>query len=793
MFSDDKCMDWNKFNIKRSLGAKIVFRTAVAVMCVFFASFGTALWLASQKVDEAANFKANVGLDNAIRFVDHQLDEIEVAAENISAYFGGLPRIDDDDLYEMLAGTLAHNTYIQGIVLAYEPDIFPDHAEGFAPYVMVRDGKATKLDLAVKRPSYRELDWYRPVKENGKAIWSKVFFETNGTLVMSYSAPLINKDKGFVGIVVLDLALDTIHGLVSQIHPFEHSYLSLLDNELRFIVHPNQNYVLKETAPHLLGEEGLNMEGTMLDDLVDRKRGMGRYDGPDGLTRVYYAPTNKAGMSMTMSVLDDDISYELRLMRTHMIALTVLGMLIILLVCEHVIRGQVRVVQHFIDAAKSIASGNFHTLIPDAKDKNELHQLGRALDDMQHSLENYVTDLKQTMAAKGKIENELHIASQIQKSMLPKIYPPYPDRDDVDIYGTLIPAKEVGGDLFDFFIRDEKLFFCIGDVSGKGIPASLVMAVTRSLIRMVSVRESRPVNIVSSLNNSMADMNDTSMFVTLFVGVLDLPTGRLRYCNAGHNAPLIARGDDGGVEMISVVPNLPVAVLPDMKFEEQEMVLPEGSTLFLYTDGLTEAEDMDKKLFGDERMMEQMKTMADDNARAQVDKMVQAVQQHAGGAEQSDDLTMLSIRFMGQHVNVRFTKHIQLMNQVDEIPRLESFIEEIGEELGLDMPTVMNINLAIEEAVTNVVLYAYAPGAHGTLTVDAVATDDYLKLVITDAGVPFDPTQKKDPDITLGVEERQIGGLGIMLVRKIMDSVNYERIGGHNVLTVRKYIHKVRN
>ena len=371
--------------------------------------------------------------------------------------------------------------------------------------------------------------------------------------------------------------------------------------------------------------------------------------------------------------------------------------------------------------------------------------------------------------------------------MLPKLFPPFPDRSDIDLYGSLTPAKSVGGDLFDFYIRDEKLFFCIGDVSSKGVPASLVMAVTRAQFRTISYHESLPDRIVTAINDTMAEGNDSNMFVTLFVGVLDLPTGRLRYSNGGHNAPWMGGSFNG---LLPCDSNLPVGCMPGWKFSGQETTIEPGTMIFLYTDGLTEAEDIiSHAQFGEQRMLDFVSHACDDPAttpQSLISQMATAVNAFVGDAEQSDDLTMLAIRYTKEQLDVRMARHLLLQNDVQQVPQLAQFVEEVCEAMGFDMSATMQLNLAIEEAVVNVMNYAYPYGTTGNISIEAQANDVRLEFVISDSGEPFDPTAKDEVDTTLSAEERPIGGLGIHLVRKIMDSINYERIDGQNVLTLRK-------
>ncbi len=322
-----------------------------------------------------------------------------------------------------------------------------------------------------------------------------------------------------------------------------------------------------------------------------------------------------------------------------------LGLLVVFFAGRRSIKRAVKPLNQLAASANEVAKGNFDAQLPELKKKDEICMLRDSFEQMQHSLTQYVEELKTTTSQKAAFENELKIAHDIQMSMLPKTFPPYPDRKDIDIYGQLKPAKAVGGDLFDFFIHDEKLYFCIGDVSGKGVPASLFMAVTRSLFRNVTTHEPEPHRIVEAMNNSMSENNEQDMFVTLFVGVLGLATGTLQYCNAGHNSPLLIG------EKVSILPceaNLPIAVLHNFRYEQQVTSIEPGTTLFLFTDGLNEAENINHDLFGDERIMQYAWKQVAENAQQPeplIKTMTQAVHDFVGEAEQSDDLTMLAISY----------------------------------------------------------------------------------------------------------------------------------------------------
>jgi sigma-B regulation protein RsbU (phosphoserine phosphatase) len=311
-------------------------------------------------------------------------------------------------------------------------------------------------------------------------------------------------------------------------------------------------------------------------------------------------------------------------------------------VCRLTIRRLSNPLKQLATSADEVARGQFNAALPVIKSHDEIHLLRDSFENMQQSLAAYTEELKQTTAAKASMESELKIAHDIQMSMLPKTYPAFPDRHDLDIYGQVMPAKAVGGDLYDFFICEDQLFFCIGDVSGKGVPASLVMAVTRSLFRNISAYTHDPDQIVLALNEALSSNNETGMFVTVFLGVLDLTSGHLSYANAAHNPPLLLAGGD--VSILTCDSNIPVGVMSGWEYTIQHIDLKTGDGVLLYTDGLNEAEDSRHQQFGMERVMHVAQTTIN-RPQTLIEAMTASVQMFVGNAEQSDDLTMLAIQY----------------------------------------------------------------------------------------------------------------------------------------------------
>ena len=319
---------------------------------------------------------------------------------------------------------------------------------------------------------------------------------------------------------------------------------------------------------------------------------------------------------------------------------------IIILAIVITVNWQLRPLGKIADATDAIAQGKFDTQLPKVKGHSDIAHLRDSFVSMQQELARYIEDLRATTEKKANMERDLHIAAKIQQGMLLKVFPAFPGREDIDIYGMQRAAKEVGGDIFDFLMRDDRLYFLIGDVSGKGVPASLFMTVVGHLFRNVARYSTSASIIVEAINNGLAEGNDEDMFCTLFCGVLDMQTGRVEFCNAGHNPPIWIH--EGNTSFMHPEVNLPTGVLGDYEYKSEEIQLSEGDALFLYTDGVTEAENSQKALFGDASTLAMVDLLKDVPMMDMADGVVDAIRRFVDDYEQSDDLTMLCLRWRGK-------------------------------------------------------------------------------------------------------------------------------------------------
>ena len=387
--------------------------------------------------------------------------------------------------------------------------------------------------------------------------------------------------------------------------------------------------------------------------------------------------------------------------------------------------------------------------------------------------------------ASARIDKELEFAKNIQSSALPNVFPAFPKRDDFDIYATMTPAKEVGGDFYDFYMTGtDSLHFLIADVSGKGIPAAMFMMRAKTELKSLTENE-LPVNdVFTGGNRALCEGNDAGMFVTSWQGGIDLKTGQIRYANAGHNPPLVYH-QGGSFEYLRSRPGFVLAGMDGVKYREQELTLQRGDVIFLYTDGVTEATDANNQLYGEDRLLAAINRVKDADMRTLCEAVKKDVDAFVGDAPQFDDITMLALRYVGREPeenSVWFDKA-----NLKNIAMATEFVEKELEKLNCPMKSVTKIDIAIDEIFSNIVNYGY-PDGPGPVSVSVEAADDpkgvWIRFV--DEGIAYDPLKKEDPDVTLSAQDRQIGGLGIYMVKKTMDDIRYTREDGKNILEIRK-------
>ena len=716
--------------LRRSFSARLSFFILLCATLVFAVVFGIFYLFSSRTMEQ----NAQTASENMLQIINLQIESalrrIEAVPDNLNWTIVN-EQIVPDSLYGITRNVLRNNPDIYGSAIAFEPYYFKEKGYYFSPY-SYRDGDTIRsLQLGNKDYDYFDWEWYREPKSLGQPRWSEPYYDEGGgqKIMCTYSSPIYDRQGQMIGVFTSDISLEWLTDLIDGMKRNDQSYTFVLGKDGTYIMHYLRERILRQTIFGVSKEMTDPKVAVLGESMIAGKQGLQILDN-DGVTSyVFYAPVPHTQWSVAIVLPKEEIFGSLHRMNLLMILIVGLGWIVLFVISARIIR-----------------------------------------------------KLQQTTSAKGKMESELRIARDIQMGMIPKNFPPFPNRKEFDLYAVLHPAKEVGGDLYDFLMDGDTFHFVVGDVSGKGVPASLFMAVTRSLFRSVVLSVDAPAAVMQSLNISISENNESNMFVTLFVGALDLKTGHLRFCNAGHNPPVLIN-PKGECTCLDVLSNIPVGVMEGFAYQEQSLTLADSSTLVLYTDGVTEAENIHQKLYGEEQFLKILARHSKDQPRKMVDTVISNIKNFVGDNEPSDDITLLIIKYEKQREADMQT--LLIYNEMSELTKVAGFVEQ----LGLPPAWVMKLNLALEEAVSNIILYAFKEQPKDQqIEIRASCCDDRLTLIVIDGGEAFDPRLQNDPDISLPVEERPIGGLGIFLIKQIMDKVEYQRVNDKNILILSKNI-----
>jgi len=524
--------------------------------------------------------------------IQQMLSNVESAVGNINSLLQWAVE-NPENIYPIMEEFVKCNPNVQGCAFAFEPYFFQDKGRWYEPYVL-RDanGDFKRMQIADSTHDYHSMNWYKEGLASESGRWTEPYVDNEGAhgVICSYAFPVKNANGEVVAVFGVDLLLDWLtEEFVMDSESKSYSFIA--SREGRILACPDKSKIMNYTLDDAAAEyqdTAIKMMNRAL--LAGESGKIEAKDNNGELAYMYYSPVEgNSGWSMAIIYPDREIYKGLRSVALKLVIMMLLGLALMIYIMWRTVKGFKR--------------------------------------------------LEVVSAEKERIGSELRIASDIQMSMVPRLFPAFPYRQDIDLHASIFPAKEVGGDLYDYFIQDDVLYFCVGDVSGKGVPASLFMAVTRNLFRIVAQQGLSPVEISTQINTILAKDNDQGMFVTMFIGKVDLLTGHLDYCNCGHNAPII---DGHFLEM--QYDNQPLGLWEDDPFYGESIDNIKGKQLLLYTDGLNEAENSDKKQLGNERLLELVQGTQDMDSHQVVDKLVAAVEEHRAGVDPNDDLTLLCLK-----------------------------------------------------------------------------------------------------------------------------------------------------
>ncbi|PKN34674.1 MAG: serine/threonine protein phosphatase [Deltaproteobacteria bacterium HGW-Deltaproteobacteria-19] len=641
-------------NRRRGLAYRLSLTILAGTAVIFLAAFGYSYYYSRQLALHYVEDNARYLTQSVVNRIELYVQGIEKAPLFMASMLEK-KALSRAELEDQIRSMLDANPDIFSSAVAFEPYVFDPSRKYYAPFYF-REGRFLKRrDLGNEAYRYDQWDWYQIPREMREDGWSEPYFDEGGAGIMmsTFSAPFFQRPGGrrkFRGVVTADISLGWLVEVVSRISITPSGYAFLLSRNGVFVSHPERKLILRESIFSIAEEKG----DAALRELGRRMvRGeTGFMPAPDGFTPekswLYYEPLPSTGWSIGIVIPERELLSGIHRLTLAGAAIAAIGLSALLILVVGVSRNITRPIRELAVRAGAISKGDLDVPLPPLEARDEVGELTASFEEMRLSLKDYIRNLRETTAAKERMESELLIARNIQMSFVPKRSHRLPEGAGVEIYGTLAPAQEVGGDLYNFFlVDDDHLFFAVGDVSGKGIPAALFMAVTITLMKGIARQNTDPSDILERINGELCQENDSLMFVTVFCGILNVRTGELRYSNAGHNPPVL-RSRGNNARWLQVPEGVLLGVFEDAAYRTERIHLDPGDEVILYTDGVTEAMNPEKLFYGDARLLGIVDEKKEDADPVRlVERVVESVRVFADTEPQSDDITVLAVRWTG--------------------------------------------------------------------------------------------------------------------------------------------------
>lgn len=778
----------------RSLRARLLFWILAVAMPIYagatYLSYqSTARLLEADAIHEADQLASRLAqtVDTIVRPIEAGIRTVAYQLEEVAP-----PR---SQYLQRIRGILAAWPDVYGSTIAVEEDTAGGKAGGFAPYLFRgKGGEISYADLALDSYDYRHLPWYQVAAERRQPVWSAPYFDAGGgeTWMITYSVPFFRKQpqggQALAGIITADLDLAWIrkHAASTSMGSMGMGWLYPEQKEVEFIAAVGDSAArLARFDPQLdlaalrsTGEEMLagNTRFHALPRAISAKR-----------SYLVVRNLQTTGWHLALVIPHDQLLAEAQQLLNRQILLGIVGIALLIIAVSVVASGITRPIRELAAAVGDAGAGQLDFRLPDRTRRDELGTLTGALRHLRDSLQQHVELRVRSLAQEARMDQELQVSAQIQQSMLPSGRSLQSLPAAVAIATILRPARQVGGDLYDFFpLHDGQVMFVIGDVSDKGVPAALFMARFSALMRVLGAASHGPARLLAEINDRLVENNDACMFVTVGCGLLDPATGRFRYASAGHEAPLLRRME-GNVETLRIDNGAAIGIDSSAEYTEHEGFLAPGDTLFLFTDGVTEAEAADGTLFGSDRVIALLAAAPDGAPATLISQVTDQASSHAAGFHATDDLTAMAVRCMPADASPRHDDHgagwrMEVAVSSAGVAQAQLRLHGILLSRQVAPEQCHDVELVAEEWMTNVVRANRAAAAQ--LSMDLLLAEDSITLGFRDNGVAFNPLEAADPQLDAHIADRAIGGLGIHLLKQLADSCQYSRVDNCNVLSV---------
>mgnify|MGYP002852131909 CR=1 FL=1 len=774
-------LEWLK---KRSLTAKLAISILGSVFCCvvvllfFFENHSTPI-LASHITEIAEK-----SLQRSVTPIVENAIKVEQAVETLKNNLSKFSYNEEKVLKDLMISTVEtmnHEDSDFGSVWVYvfEPETYKEGKLYTAENV---DGQV-QFNVSKIANLYDSYPWFKEVPKEEEIFWTEPYVDVENKNKPTVTTCIIPfKFKGaddFNGLVSVSVYLDKIQKGISEIQFHERGKFVLFSRKGLYVVHPYASVNLTKTIYEMAVEYNVPQMAEIGQNMLELKQSgymkLPKINGKEEHEPVMFFYTHIPYIDWGMGLFfpEEQFFEPIKKFQVQVLVFLFVILAVMFALISWICHYSTKPLLDLSKIAVQYGRGNFSADLPRSTSSDEIGVVTRAFRKMRVNLLNLIEQEKRVVADQQKASSELEIAQKIQRSALPADFPVDPN---FELYASMDAAQKVGGDFYDFFYTDsEHLVIVIADVAGKGIPAALYMMTAKSLIKTAAQTNCPTVEIFTRVNKELCEgYKNDSMFITAFLAKINLKNGSVEYVCAGHNPPFVF--SDGKYKQMKVARNFVLGVLSSIDFEVESIKLKKNDRLFLYTDGVTEAQNNKGDFFGERRLLGVLQNVSG-SAEETLHNIDNAIHKFAGNAPRSDDITMLEFIFNAEPKEV-----FAIKADNSETDRVLDFVQADMKKYDIEQITRSNMLVAVGEAFSNVANYAYE--GEGIVTIESTIDDVYYKLIFKDSGKKFNPLTYGDPDITKSAEERNVGGLGIYMIKKMTDLCEYQYIDGYNILTI---------
>lgn len=771
---------------KHSLNFKLNISILTCVCLGFFGLITFISQYAEPIIQSQSEHNAKQTVDSYIADITFLVSDTERIVLNTKNTLDQLSSTDMESLLVVLnsaikTGSNSTLTFTNAWVYIFQPD---NVIKGNL-YISTKENGETYFKSEKVTNFYDRFPWFKEVPKKEKIYWSEPYKDkTSGQVVVTCLVPFKFKDTGdFSGLVALTVDLSHIQESINHFSYYKSGKLLLLSRTGLYVTHPNPNIALKKTIFDLADELNLDQLAYVGMELAKGKSGQIEIDHSSvisGQAIFFYAPIKKLGWGFCLVYSKKEFLRPIHHFQIIVLLAFCAGAVLLFFLISHICRKSTDQLLTLSSLATQYGNGDFTENFKDNPSSSDINVIANALTSMKENLLNYIEKERKTASDQQRNESELEIAHSIQKSALSE---QYPQHEAFDISTLMIPAKQIGGDFYDFFFINENRFaFVIADVSGKGIPAALFMMKAQTLIKNACKNNRDLASAIHLANNELCEGNESCMFVTAFIAVVDLISGNMNFVNAGHTIPLFYTNDQ--YRFLNPQKNIVLGAKENAEFVAEKISLTSGDRVFIYTDGVTEAENEESDFYGEKRLEHVLQKISSSPTR-NLHNVLQDIKKFTKTAPQSDDIAMLEFVYNGFK-----TGSIVFAADLKNLAGMINFLKGEMNKHNLSQAAQFAMISAAEEIFSNIALYAYKSEENGTIKIKTFTKDDKFYASFSDSGKPYNPLAKKDPDIKQDIKKREVGGLGVFLAKKLTDDISYSYKKGLNILTIGISLHR---